>query len=145
MDSSDIRHVPPPWILKGTVYMFPFWSNQDQLAAANESGLTYSPLEAKSSYANPEGSRHLGGLSMIQIIRYTDSPVGPYDEMMIIPGAHEYTVEEEGGGRVKKRHMRITRIYVSTKFTCWNGRKSKLPPDDLHPGPPYHVNGIMQE
>ena len=137
MDTGDnVRHAPPPWTLQGDVYMFPFWTNHTQMAAADNAGLTYSPLEAKSAFASPEGSRHLGGLSMIQIIRYTDSPVGPYDEMMIIPGAHEYTVEEgDDRRRVKKRNMRITRIYVSQKHTCWNGRKSKLPKD----GPPFSV------
>lgn len=62
---------------------------------------------------------------MIQIIRYTESPVGPYDELILSPGFHEYTVEENGK-RIKKKNARITRIYVSQKYTCWNGRKSEI-------------------
>lgn len=61
---------------------------------------------------------------MLQFIRYTDSPVGPYDEMIVVPGGFEYEREDEGGRRVKKRNPRITRIYVSQKDTCYNGRKS---------------------
>ncbi|KAM0326294.1 hypothetical protein ACHAQA_006892 [Verticillium albo-atrum] len=118
-NTSEYTLIPPPWTLKGTVYLFAFWTSKAQ--AANPPPFTYSPLEATSAYAAPEGSRHLGGLSMIQLIRYTQSPVGPYDELILSPGFHEYTVEENGK-RVKKRNARITRIYVSQSHTCWNGR-----------------------
>ncbi|KAF3351313.1 hypothetical protein VD0002_g6464 [Verticillium dahliae] len=120
-DADEYTLVPPPWTLKGTVYLFAFWTTRSQ--AANPPSFAYSPLEASAGYATPEGSRHLGGLSMIQLIRYTESPVGPYDELILSPGFHEYTVEE-AGRRVKKRNARITRIYVSQRQTCWNGRKN---------------------
>ena len=58
---------------------------------------------------------------MVQIIRYLDSPAGPYDEMLVTPGKFEYEVEE-GGKKIKKRNTRVTRIYVSQKVTCYNGR-----------------------
>lgn len=65
---------------------------------------------------------------MVQIIRYTSSPVGPYDELLVVPGYFEYERDREdgkGGVRVeKKKNARITRIYVSQKETCWNGRAS---------------------
>ncbi|CAI0642771.1 unnamed protein product [Colletotrichum noveboracense] len=121
MASDDFTHVPPPWKLKGDIYLFSFWTPRKQ--AEHPPTITYSPLEANSSYINPEGSRPLGGISMVQIIRYTESPVGPYDELILSPGFHEYTVEENGK-RVKKKNARITRIYVSQKQTCWNGRKN---------------------
>ncbi|EGY21333.1 uncharacterized protein VDAG_02857 [Verticillium dahliae VdLs.17] len=124
-DADEYTLVPPPWTLKGTVYLFAFWTTRSQ--AANPPSFAYSPLEASAGYATPEGSRHLGGLSMIQLIRYTESPVGPYDELILSPGFHEYTVEE-AGRRVKKRNARITRIYVSQRQTCWNGRKSQCSP-----------------
>ncbi|WYZ42462.1 hypothetical protein EsH8_VI_000161 [Colletotrichum jinshuiense] len=119
--TSDITPVPPPWKLKGDVYLFSFWLSRAQ--AEHPPTITYSPLEANSSFIRPEGSRPLGGISMIQIIRYTESPVGPYDELILCPGFHEYTVEENGK-RIKKKNARITRIYVSQKYTCWNGRKN---------------------
>lgn len=122
MTSEGFTHVPPPWKLKGDIYLFSFWTPRKQ--AEYPPTITYSPLEANSSYINPEGSRPLGGISMVQIIRYTESPVGPYDELILSPGFHEYTVEENGK-RVKKKNARITRIYVSQKHTCWNGRKSE--------------------
>jgi hypothetical protein len=64
----------------------------------------------------------VGGLGMIQVIRYTESPVGPYDELVIVPGGFEW----EDAKKIKKRNVRVTRIYVSQKETCWNGRKSEF-------------------
>lgn len=124
MATDDIQPVPPPWKLKGTIYILAFWLSKAQIEAAGS--LLYSPLEASSPFASPEGGRHVGGLSMFQIIRYTESPIGPYDELIISPGAHDHVVEENGK-RVTKRNVRITRIYVSQKYTCWNGRKSLSP------------------
>jgi len=120
---GDITHVPAPWKLKGTVYLFPFWTNKADFATAKSAGLAFSPLEGNSDYALPEGNEYLGGLGMVQIIRYTESPVGPYDELIILPGFWKHVVEENGE-RVKKKNNRITRIYVSQKYTCWNGRKN---------------------
>jgi len=56
---------------------------------------------------------------MVQIIRHTESPVGPYDELVLIPGKFEY----ESSG--KKSNLKVSRIYVSQEKTCYNGRKSK--------------------
>jgi hypothetical protein len=63
---------------------------------------------------------------MVQVIRYTESPVGPYDEMLIVPGYFECDSKDvdKQGKRIKKQHVRVSRIYVDSKFTCWNGRKS---------------------
>lgn len=56
---------------------------------------------------------------MVQIIRHTESPVGPYDELVLVPGEFEY----EHSGR--KSNLKVSRIYVSQEKTCYNGRKSK--------------------
>jgi hypothetical protein len=79
----------------------------------------YAPLELNSSFSEGE---MLGGLGMIQVIRYTESPVGPYDELVVVPGGFEW----EDAKKTKKRNVRVTRIYVSQKATCWNGRKSEF-------------------
>ena len=122
---DDITHVPAPWTLKGTVYQFAWWTPRAQAEAMPT--MAYSPLESSSSFSAPDISKPLGGLSVVQIIRYTDSPVGPYDELLVIPGFHEYAIDDEKTGkRVTKRNARITRIYVSQKYTCWNGRISEL-------------------
>lgn len=76
---------------------------------------------------------------MVQVIRYTESPVGPYGELLVVPGRFEREeMVRRGGGdgaeptvgvvsRKKRRgeNSRVTRIYVSQERTCWNGRKSE--------------------
>ncbi|KAI0482577.1 hypothetical protein GGR56DRAFT_670437 [Xylariaceae sp. FL0804] len=118
--------VPPPWKLRGTVYVATFWNRAGNLPPE----VAYAPLEAASAFASPAAAgagAHVGGLSQIQVIRYTSSPVGPYDELIVCPGSFAYAreeKEEEGrrGRRYTARNARITRIYVSQKYTCWNGR-----------------------
>ncbi|RSL84119.1 hypothetical protein CEP51_004122 [Fusarium floridanum] len=128
MTSESLPSVPPPWTLKGDVYAFAFWTKASQDLPPH----AYSPLEAQSSYASSsESGKHVGGFSMLQFIRYTDSPVGPYDEMILAPGGFEYEREDKDGRRVKRRNPRITRIYVSQKNTCYNGRKNWNVPKHL--------------
>ena len=49
------------------------------------------------------------------VTRLLTRSVGPYDELMLIPGAFDVP------GQNKKR-LRITRIYVSQKDTMYNGK-----------------------
>lgn len=125
-EEAPITPAPAPWKLKGNVYVASFLNK-----AGNLPSHAYSPLEANSDYASEAASgKHVGGLAMFQMIRYTDSPVGPYDELIICPGFYEYQTEEDiKGGNAKKRKTqkgpRISRIYVSQKYTCYNGRKSE--------------------
>lgn len=65
---------------------------------------------------------------MVQIVRYSETPVGPYDELVIMPGDFEVPVlnvsgggEGNGGKKKVKKNTRITGIWVSQKDTCWNG------------------------
>ncbi|CAM1503069.1 Fc.00g078450.m01.CDS01 [Cosmosporella sp. VM-42] len=118
--ADQLPHYPPPWTLKADVYLFAYYTTASQ--AANLPPSTYSPLEHASDYANPSVSKPVGGLSMLQIIRYTESPVGPYDELVVVPGYFEYEREDEQGRRKKLKGLKIGRIYVSQKETCYNGR-----------------------
>lgn len=60
---------------------------------------------------------------MIHLLRYTDTPVGPYDELAVLPGYFECSQGKAGGKDKKKgRNTRITAIWVSHKVTCWNGK-----------------------
>lgn len=67
---------------------------------------------------------------MVQLIRYSESPVGPYDELVLIPGYFEYEVEtkdENGKTKLEKRkNLQCTKVFVSQNKTCWNGRKSNI-------------------
>lgn len=111
----SIPHIPPPWHLTGTIYLF-------------------SP------------STHHPGLSMIQILRFPSSPVGPYDEMLVVPGLVPWSFHDSTGKAHRGNNPRITEVYVSQKHTCYNGRISKFSPlssifpllcplSSLHPTP----------
>lgn len=127
-EEPAITFVQPPWNLKGTVYSFFLYSGKQTVTTLEQQkSLLYPPLELESSFSD---GKLLGGVGSVQVIRYTESPVGPYDEMLLVPGAYEYDLESaQKDGNVKtekKKGPRITRIYVSQKYTCWNGRTCKL-------------------
>jgi hypothetical protein len=104
---------PPPWTCKCIAYVCTFWRSPSQ-ALPDE---IYDPLEANSPAFNSADEKYLGGLCLVQIIRYTSTPVGPYDELAILPGFFRQKDKRE-------KYARISRIYVSQKDTCYNGRKN---------------------
>lgn len=130
---SNVSKAPPvvalaPWTLKGTIYSFMFYVSPSSAQTLQDNkSLLYSPLEASSKFSD---GKLVGGLASVQIIRYTESPVGPYDELVLVPGKFEYEVDaKDKDGNLKrevKRNLRVTRIYVSQEATCWNGRNSEL-------------------
>ncbi|KAF1808178.1 hypothetical protein P152DRAFT_462832 [Eremomyces bilateralis CBS 781.70] len=101
---------PAPWKLRSESYLL-----MVRLPKTLPDGI-YDPLEASSeAFSDPARSgKHRGGLGAILIVRYTETPVGPYDELMIVPGS--YQVPGHGSKR------RIARIYVNQKETTYNGR-----------------------
>ncbi|OLN82002.1 hypothetical protein CCHL11_09275 [Colletotrichum chlorophyti] len=111
-----IRLAPAPWTLKGTVYALTFIPLSTDLPTK-----AFPPLERQ--YPSAVEGKYLGLIGMIQIIRYTESPVGPYDELLIVPGYFNYNHTDGSGSFMKeKKNVRVSRIYVSQKYTCWNGR-----------------------
>ncbi|KAL8673677.1 MAG: hypothetical protein Q9168_001892 [Polycauliona sp. 1 TL-2023] len=111
--SKPIKVAPPPWTLRYEAYVGAFY-------VSAKSGLprdiAYEPLEA-SSAVTTEAGVWKGGMVMVQLLRYSSTPVGPYDEMILSPGNFEVP-----GGHGS--HPRITRIYVSQRDTTFNGRKN---------------------
>ncbi|UKZ81377.1 hypothetical protein TrVFT333_009149 [Trichoderma virens FT-333] len=126
---GPIKHIPPKWALRGDIYTFSFWTPPSAASSLPEHA--YSPLEGKTSFADETLSRPVGGLSMIQILSYRDSPVGPYDEMLVAPGSFEWERTEPGGEKKKGCNPKITRIYVSTPNSCFNGRTNWNTPKHL--------------
>ncbi|KAK0751842.1 hypothetical protein B0T18DRAFT_341693 [Schizothecium vesticola] len=118
---NPILPVPPPWDLKCTIFIIPFYTTAS--TARQLPAKAFHPLEAASPFASPAFGVPVGGLSMMQLIRYTDTPVGPYDELILAPGYFEYPLEDaKGGKKATGKNLRITRIYVSQERTAWNGR-----------------------
>ncbi|KAJ0167225.1 hypothetical protein CTA2_3733 [Colletotrichum tanaceti] len=111
-----IELAPAPWTLKGTVYSLTFAPLSNELPVK-----AFPPLERQ--YPSAVEGKYVGLVGMIQIIRYTESPVGPYDELLIVPGYFNYNRTDGSEGFVQeKKNVRVSRIYVSQKYTCWNGR-----------------------
>lgn len=57
---------------------------------------------------------------MAQIIHYSDTPVGAYDELALLPGYFN-GVGHEGK---KRKDLRVTGIWVSQEATLMNGRRN---------------------
>ena len=92
---SSFTLCPSPWTLKGDVYILPFLASPSDITPE----LIYDPLEASSpAFAD---SKPLGGFAMVQIIRYSESPVGPYDELLLVPGN---VVREKGDKKGIRTH-----------------------------------------
>ncbi|KAG5732336.1 hypothetical protein E4T56_gene11570 [Termitomyces sp. T112] len=107
---SGIVATPPPWDLKCRTWTFLV------------SGLT-STSSFPAGFADPDEAdilasdgEFIGTPGLVMIVSYTDTPVGPYDELIYIPGKWKYKDGTAG--------YRITRIYVSSKESTENGRRN---------------------
>jgi len=107
---SGVGAVPAPWKLKGRVWTFalPAMSKTSSFPAGFAA-----PDETE---VLTSGGEFIGGPGVMQIVSYSGSPVGPYDELIYIPGRWKY---KDGCAA-----FRITRIYVSTKESTENGRRN---------------------
>ncbi|THH17034.1 hypothetical protein EW146_g3706 [Bondarzewia mesenterica] len=130
----DVPISIPPWTLKVQSYLFLY----------KLSKLTSPPTDSQFNPNNtaeilqglPEGSYHpfeeihpsalqlvdgkpqwQGGLATVAIVRYNESPVGPYDELIFIPGSFK-------DPHTKRATGRVTTIFVSTPQSVWNGRRN---------------------
>lgn len=125
LTDDPIIIAPPPWTLKVDVYTAPFWISASQ-ARDFPFDIAYSPLELSSQFADLGSSRPIGGVGGIQVIRYKETPVGPYDELVIIPGKFERAKQDSNDKHTSGQSYKATRLYVSQKHTCFNGRTSQL-------------------
>lgn len=93
---------PAPWTLHGEGIILVYRFSKDFVARQ--------PWMDKSLT-----SRFQGGLGSVMLVNYTDSPVGPYRELLIIPGEFQ---TEYG----KRRH--IPRILVDSQASVEGGRRN---------------------
>ena len=115
-EEISIPWVQAPWTCKCTAYVLIFFTFSSKGLPHD---ITYDPLEGQSGpfMEDSQAGAFKGGTGMIEIVRYSETPVGPYDEIVLIPGEFETPGKKERGSR-------ITRIYVSQKETCYNGRRN---------------------
>ncbi|KAJ1305154.1 hypothetical protein OPQ81_000188 [Rhizoctonia solani] len=67
-----------------------------------------------------------GGLGTIQLMRFYSSPVGPYEELLYVPGRMSYKIGDSAVSGAS-----ITRIYVSSFASLVNGRRNWNAPKHL--------------
>ncbi|EGG02612.1 uncharacterized protein MELLADRAFT_53349 [Melampsora larici-populina 98AG31] len=125
---------PPSWRLRGEAWwllLSLFGKPKDDAAAPKPGQYRFGPGhfdpvdQSSREFANTPGVFR-GGAGTVQIVRYFSSPVGPYDELMYIPG--NFNVPEElGGGSMPQ----ITRIYVSSLQSVLNGKTNWNTPKNL--------------
>lgn len=110
---------PPPWTCKVTVYVLSFYHSASSTLPLD---IVYDPLElhTESFSSEKETGKFVGGLGFAQIVRYSESPVGMYDELAILPGFFS-SVGPDGK---KTKDSRITGIWVSQEATLMNGRRN---------------------
>jgi hypothetical protein len=90
---------PPPWTLTGDGYIFTFW-------------FTKKWVKEFGHLLGFQSKNALGGLGTVMLVDYHSSDVGPYQELLIVPGRFELG---------NKKQFSISKIYVSTYESVWNG------------------------
>ncbi|MFT4736743.1 MAG: hypothetical protein ACI8QD_001913 [Cyclobacteriaceae bacterium] len=95
MFSSNPVLVSPPWQLQGQGWIFAFKSDKSSQSALSVRGQPPS------------------GLHFLMFVDYQSSPVGPYKELLLIPGRYHVG---------NKRGYQISHIHVSTDESTMNGR-----------------------
>lgn len=105
----NVPLAPAPWSLTGTGYILLM-----KLPATVLDDPRHTPPELR--------GKRCGGLATVMLVDYQDSPVGPYRELLYIPGKFQF------GAR---RYQSITRIYVSSMESVVNGRSNWGIPKDV--------------
>jgi hypothetical protein len=115
--------IPPPWVFKTKLYLFAAPLNLVDRENPLLQGLppgSYNPEETihPSALAPVKGSpQWKGGMLKVVIVRYEDSPIGPYDELIASLDGYANPFE-------KGTSARITNIYVDSRKSIWHGRKN---------------------
>ncbi|HXK45909.1 MAG TPA: acetoacetate decarboxylase family protein [Deltaproteobacteria bacterium] len=109
MKNKPLIEAPAPWSLMGHGYVVLVRFDPGFVA---DQGFVPEPLKGLFS----------GGFGTIMYVDYLSSDVGPYKELLFIPGLFAF-------GR--KRYYSITKIYVSTEDSVVNGRNNWGIPKEL--------------
>ncbi|KAI8444883.1 hypothetical protein BY996DRAFT_6435003 [Phakopsora pachyrhizi] len=118
----------PPWKLEAEAWWF-FLSlvgkfqervefKKQKIRESTGSSDTNLQGPKKDSFFPAKDSKNfLGGFGTVQLVRYYKSPIGPYDELLIVPGKFSLPKELSGSSS----GLRIPTIYVSTPQSVYNG------------------------
>ncbi|KAL4790594.1 hypothetical protein BDV19DRAFT_382246 [Aspergillus venezuelensis] len=136
---GPIPVAPPPWTLRAKSWTFLYTDSDTGTGVVNPSQNpnntpeilqnvlppgSYHPFEqlhpsALTQVHNKSQFEKNAWFKCVMIVRYEETDVGPYDELIFIPGRAVNPNSEIGA-----RDMRISTIYVSTDASVWNGRRN---------------------
>lgn len=108
---TTVMDAPAPWTLLGRGYICMF---RAPTALLDDERFVEPTLR---------GKRGSSRFCYMMFVDYSDSPVGPYHELLFIPGSYPF---EDG-----KRHLSISRIFVSSLDSVVNGQRNWGIPKDL--------------
>jgi hypothetical protein len=100
---------PPPWNLKGNGYIFLFKFSKKF-------------VEENAFLADYQRENFWGGFGTMMLVDYETSGVGAYRELLFVPGMFNFN---------KKKIFSISKIYVSTYDSVWNGIQNWGIPKEL--------------
>ncbi|OBZ73512.1 hypothetical protein A0H81_05838 [Grifola frondosa] len=121
---SSRHHAPAPWALKASEAWWFMTSFMHKPKQGDTLPISYfGSHETNLHQISTEDGASPGGMGAIALIRYTETPVGPYDELAIIPG--------EFANPFGPPLPRCTRIYVSSLASVYNGRRNWNVPNEL--------------
>lgn len=98
--AAQFTPAPPPWTLQGEGIMLLYRFKK-------------SWVEIKSNLPAQLQGQFKGGFGYVMLVDYSSSPVGPYQELLFIPGQFG-----------EKNFQSITRILVSSEASTDQGRKN---------------------
>lgn len=98
LDKKFVLKSPAPWRLKGEGILLIFKFKQDW-------------VEHKGNLPKHLRGKFKGGLGLILLVNYKETPVGPFREVLFIPGKFR-----------KTKKQAITRILTDTEASAQNGR-----------------------
>jgi hypothetical protein len=107
--NTTIVREPAPWQLKGEAYILV---------------TKFNPWFVKTQGFIPPAlkGRYTGGFGVVMFVDYHQSNVGPYQELLFVPGLFSFG---------NKRIATITKIYVSTQASVINGQANWGIPKEL--------------
>ncbi|KAI0350701.1 hypothetical protein OH77DRAFT_1430707 [Trametes cingulata] len=121
--ASANEPVPAPWAVKAEAWWF-VTSLGHKPEVGETLPISYFPSQEKHLYqASTEEEAFRGGRGSITLIRYTESPIGSFDELAIAPGEFTNPYEQQS--------HRVTRAYVSSLRAVVSGRNNWGLPREL--------------
>jgi hypothetical protein len=100
VDLHWVLKSPPPWKLKGEGIILVFKFKKEW-------------VENSAQLPKHLVGKFKGGLGYVMLVNYEQSPVGPYRELLLIPGKFR-----------KTKKQAITKIYVDSEASTHNGRNN---------------------